>query len=170
MSAVAETASVESEPVTVRLFSVRKLFDDMPCVHRSWAHEGKCRFLHGYERSFTVEFVCSRLEEGTGFVVDFGGLKKVRALLEDQFDHTMIVAADDPYREIFEDLAAKGLVDLRIMPGAGMEAAAEWVFEEVNRLIAELTGNRVWVRSVEARESRKNAVLLSDPEGRSDGD
>jgi 6-pyruvoyltetrahydropterin/6-carboxytetrahydropterin synthase len=144
-----------------QFYAVRKLFDDLPCTHRSWAHKGKCRFLHGYERSFEIEFVCSEREVATGFVIDFGGLKGVRELLEAQFDHTTIVARDDPDMALFEMFAAKGLVDLRVMDGSGMEAAAGWVMEHTDRLIREATGNRVWVSRVEARESRKNAVVLA---------
>lgn len=141
-------------------FSVTKLFDDLPCTHRSWAHDGKCAFLHGYERSFEIEFGCRELEPKTGFVVDFGDLKDVRSLLQDQFDHTTLIAADDPQREVFEELRRSGVIDLRIMDHTGMEGAAEWVHEQVDGLIRERTSGRVRVLRVVARESRKNAVVF----------
>lgn len=144
-------------------FSVTKLFDDLPCTHRSWAHDGKCAFLHGYERSFEIEFGCRELEPKTGFVIDFGDLKEVRTLLQDQFDHTTLVAADDPQRELFEGLSRAGVVDLRVMDHTGMEGAAEWVHEQVDRLVSERTSGRVRVRRVVARESRKNAVVFQGP-------
>ncbi|MFE6774975.1 6-pyruvoyl tetrahydropterin synthase family protein [Streptomyces sp. NPDC057702] len=170
MTGTTETAEARvTESPEVRLlsahrptaFSVRKLFDDLPCCHRSWAHAGKCAFLHGYERSFVVEFGCARLEPDTGFVVDFGELKSVRAALQEQFDHTTLVAEDDPQRALFEQLAAQGVVDLRIMANTGMEGAAAWVLATADRIIQESTGGRVWVTAVEARESRKNAVTLT---------
>ncbi|MFI1227510.1 MULTISPECIES: 6-pyruvoyl trahydropterin synthase family protein [unclassified Streptomyces] len=142
-------------------FTVTKLFDDLPCCHRSWAHDGKCRFLHGYERSFEVEFACVELDPVTGFVVDFSALKNVRALLNRQFDHTTLVAGNDPERPLFEELAARGVIDLRIMEHTGMEGAAAWVMDEAGRLVHEATDGRVWIRRVEARECRKNSVTLS---------
>ncbi len=145
-------------------YRVTKLFDDLPCCHRSYAHAGKCAYLHGYERSFVIEFACDRLEEGTGFVVDFGALKDVRRLLERQFDHTTVIAADDPELDLFHDLHARHLIDLRVMEHPGMEGAARWVFDEVDALVRELTGGRVRVTRVQARESRKNAVTYArDP-------
>ncbi|MFE9609916.1 6-pyruvoyl tetrahydropterin synthase family protein [Streptomyces sp. NPDC006012] len=141
-------------------FSVTKLFDDLPCTHRSWAHDGKCSFLHGYERSFEIEFGCSTVEPKTGFVVDFGELKEVRALLQAQFDHTTLIAADDPQLELFEELRRSGVIDLRIMDHTGMEGAAEWVHDNVDGLVRERTAGRVRVIRVVARESRKNAVVF----------
>jgi 6-pyruvoyltetrahydropterin/6-carboxytetrahydropterin synthase len=145
-------------------FSVVKLFDDLPCAHRSWAHGGKCAFLHGYERSFEIEFGCSEFEAGTGFVVDFSDLKEVRALIQEQFDHTTLIARDDPERELFERLERAGAMDLRIMDHTGMEGAAQWVYRNVDRLIRERTGGRVRVIRVNARESRKNAVVFRAPD------
>ncbi|MFH8886296.1 6-pyruvoyl trahydropterin synthase family protein [Streptomyces californicus] len=142
-------------------FAVTKLFDDLPCCHRSWAHDGKCRFLHGYERSFEIEFACAELDPVTGFVVDFSALKNVRALLNDQFDHTTLVAVNDPERPLFDELAARGVVDLRVMEHTGMEGAAAWVMDEAGRLVREATDGRVWIRRVEARECRKNSVVLT---------
>lgn len=145
-------------------FRVRKLFDDLPCCHRSWAHQGKCAFLHGYERSFEIEFGCAELEPSTGFVVDFGALKDIRAALQHQFDHTTLIAEDDPELALFEQLAERGVLDLRIMSSTGMEGAATWVLDKANELVGASTGGRVWATWVEARESRKNSVTLTAPQ------
>ncbi|WAX76553.1 6-pyruvoyl trahydropterin synthase family protein [Streptomyces sp. KMM 9044] len=158
-TSVARAAAPGGHPAAA--FTVTKLFDDLPCCHRSWAHDGKCRFLHGYERSFEIEFACAELDPTTGFVVDFSALKNVRDLLNRQFDHTTLVAGNDPERPLFEELAARGVIDLRIMEHTGMEGAAAWVMDEAGRLIHEATSGRVWIRRVEARECRKNSVTLS---------
>ncbi|MFL6615801.1 MAG: 6-pyruvoyl trahydropterin synthase family protein [Pantoea agglomerans] len=152
-------ADIGEFPVTA--YRVSKLFDDLPCCHRSWANQGHCAFLHGYERRFNVEFCCFTLESGTGFIVDFSGLKKIRAALCHQFDHTTLIAENDPELPLFRQLAARNIIDLRIMANTSMEGAARWVFETANKLISEETEGRVWVTSVEARESRKNAVTLT---------
>ncbi|MFD6517041.1 6-pyruvoyl tetrahydropterin synthase family protein [Rhodococcus sp. NPDC060176] len=154
-----ETASPGGYPAAA--FTVTKFFDDLPCCHRSWAHDGKCRFLHGYERSFEVEFACSALDSVTGFVIDFGALKDVRALLNRQFDHTTLVAENDPDRQLFEELDSRGVIDLRVMKHTGMEGAAAWVTEEAGRLVREASDGRVWICRVTARECRKNSVTLT---------
>jgi 6-pyruvoyltetrahydropterin/6-carboxytetrahydropterin synthase len=158
-SAVAEVARVAGGDVAC--YRVTKLFDDLPCCHRSWTHQGRCSFLHGYERTFLIEFACRELEPGTGFVVDFSALKAVRAALAEQFDHTTLIAADDPELPAFRELAARGVLDLRVMAHTGMEGAAQWVYETVDALMRQATGGRAWVTSVEARENRKNAVTLT---------
>ncbi|KDM90808.1 6-carboxytetrahydropterin synthase [Photobacterium galatheae] len=142
-------------------FTVTKMFDDLPCSHRAWAQQGKCSFLHGYERVFTIEFGCNELEKDTGFVIDFGAMKTIRALLQDQFDHTTVIAENDPELELFQALSEKQIIDLRVMHHPGMEGAAEWVFHNVDALVKRQTNHRVHVLKVEARESRKNAVTFT---------
>jgi 6-pyruvoyl-tetrahydropterin synthase len=142
-------------------FHVCKLFEGLPCCHRSWANPGRGFFLHGYERSFEVEFACTDVEPGTGFVVDFRTIKDVRSALHRQFDHTTLIAADDPHRDAFEMLADRGVIDLRIMDNTSMESSAAWAFETAERIVAEATSGRVWVSRVEARESRNHAVTLT---------
>ncbi|WP_082956707.1 MULTISPECIES: 6-carboxytetrahydropterin synthase [unclassified Mycobacterium] len=142
-------------------FHTRKLFGELPCCHRSWANGGKRFFLHGYERSFEVEFACAQTERGTGLVVDVGTVAEVRSALRYQFDHTTLIAEDDPQRDLFELLAERGVVDLRIMANTGMEGSAAWVFETAERIVGLATGGRVWVSRIEARESRNNVVTLT---------
>ena len=76
-------------------FSCSKSFEDFPCSHRQWRHEGHCRFVHGYSRSFTFWFVAKELDIN-GFVVDFSRLKPLEKRLKEQFDHTFLVNKDDP--------------------------------------------------------------------------
>lgn len=142
-------------------FHLRKRFGDLPCCHRSWSRPDKRFFLHGYERQFDVEFACAEMDPETELVVDGRYLKEVRAALRAQFDHTTLIASDDPQRELFEQLADQGVVDLRIMACTGMEASAAWVFETVERIVSQATAGRVWVSRVEAREDRNNVVTLT---------
>ncbi len=142
-------------------FHMRKLFDELPCCHRSWANLGKRFFLHGYERSFEVEFASAQTELGTGLVVDVGTVAEIRSALRYQFDHTTLIAEDDPQRDLFELLAERGVIDLRIMESTGMEGSAAWAFETAERIVAPATGGRVWISRIEARESRNNVVTLT---------
>lgn len=143
-------------------FQIRRRFDELPCCHRSWAQQGNCMFLHGYEREFDVEFSCAETEPNTGLVLDRSSLRDVRAALRHQFDHTTLIAADDPQRNLFEVLADRGAIDLRIMDDIGMERAADWVYDTAGRIVRLATAGRVWVSRVEARESRNNVVTLTE--------
>jgi 6-pyruvoyl-tetrahydropterin synthase len=140
-------------------FHMRKLFDNLPCCHRSWANQGKRFFLHGCERSFEVEFACAETESDT--VVDSTAVRVIRAALRYQFDHTTLIAADDPQRELFKLLAERGVIDLRIMDNTGMEGSAAWVFDTAERIAGLATAGRVWVSRIKARESRNHVVTLT---------
>ena len=53
--------------------------------------------------------------------MDFGGLKHIKAWLEDKFDHTLLINEDDPEMEFFKEMDRKGLCRLRVLPNIGME-------------------------------------------------
>ncbi|MEE3078384.1 MAG: 6-carboxytetrahydropterin synthase, partial [Bdellovibrionota bacterium] len=93
------------------------------------------------------------------WVMDFGDLKDVKAWLEDMFDHTFLVSQDDPYRETFQKLDEEGVIQMRVLPNAGMEGTAEFVYEKVNDMIKKKTDGRVWVTQVEVRENEKNSAM-----------
>ncbi|MEY4801255.1 MAG: hypothetical protein RLZZ213_1702 [Cyanobacteriota bacterium] len=65
-------------------YSCSKTFSGYPCCHRQWRHQGHCRFVHGYSRSFSFWFRATELDD-CGFVVDFSSLKQLEARLADQF-------------------------------------------------------------------------------------
>ncbi len=54
------------------------------------------------------------------------------------FDHTYLVAEDDPELETFVDLAKKDLVDLRIVSATGCERFAEMAFDKAEEIVRNL--------------------------------
>lgn len=141
-----------------KTFISTKRFSGFPCTHRQWKAEGHCRFVHGYSREFYFEFAASTLSK-EDWVVDFGGLKEVKAWLDHMFDHTFLAASDDPFLATFKDLDQKGVIQLRVLPNCGMEGTAQYVFHEVDQMIRQKTNNRAWVVSVEVRENEKNSAI-----------
>jgi 6-pyruvoyltetrahydropterin/6-carboxytetrahydropterin synthase len=135
-----------------------KRFIGYPCTHRQWKADSHCRFVHGYSREFYFEFAANELTEEM-WVMDFGGLKEVKKWLEHMFDHTFLVSEDDPYKETFEKLDKEGVIQMRVLPNAGMEGTAKFVYDHVNKMVCEQTGNRVWVTKVEVRENEKNSAF-----------
>jgi 6-pyruvoyltetrahydropterin/6-carboxytetrahydropterin synthase len=136
-----------------------KSFKGYPCTHRQWKAESHCRFVHGYSREFYFEFACDELSDEF-WVMDFGGLKEVKSWLEDMFDHTFLIAADDPYLEKFQQMDKDGIIQLRVMPNPGMEGTAKYVYDKVNAMVSKLTDKRVWVTKVEVRENEKNSAFF----------
>jgi len=139
-----------------------KIIDLGSCAFRQWKTDSHCKFIHGYRLQAKFWFSCTELDE-KNWVVDFGGLKGLKDILEKQFDHTLCIAIDDPLLEGFKSLHASGGCDLRIMEkGAGIERTAEWCFEAADNYIRSITNNRCWVEKVEVWEHDKNSAIVSN--------
>jgi 6-pyruvoyltetrahydropterin/6-carboxytetrahydropterin synthase len=148
-------------------FQSTKVFDGFSCVFRQWKAEGThCRFLHGYGVSFRVWF------EGEldyrNWVWDFGGMKRAKgtidglnpkAWMDYMFDHTVIMADDDPHLNTFYSLQADGLIQLRVIPAVGAEQFAKFIFEKINSFLIVETGGRVKAVKVEFMEHSKNTAI-----------
>ena len=150
-----------SVSVKVAVHRSTKTYDHsegLSCCFRQWRAQSHCNLVHGYALAFRFVFATRELD-GCGWCFDFGGLKPVRAWLHEMFDHTMLVAEDDPNLPDFKRLAEKGLVDLRVLPRVGCEAMAEHVFCNVARFVAEQTAGRVWLETVEVSEHGGNSAL-----------
>jgi 6-pyruvoyltetrahydropterin/6-carboxytetrahydropterin synthase len=147
-------------------FQSTKLFDGFSTVFRQWKAEGThCRFLHGYGVSFRVWFE-GELDE-RNWVWDFGGMKRAKgtidgmnpkAWMDYMFDHTLIVAEDDPGISGFKVMDNLGIAQVRILPTVGAEQFAKYVFEKLNTFVQEETSNRVKVVRVEFMENNKNSA------------
>jgi 6-pyruvoyltetrahydropterin/6-carboxytetrahydropterin synthase len=87
--------------------------------------------------------------------MDFGGLKLFKNWADSMFDHTLVVAKDDPMLDFFkhmneivdiesEDHLSKvpykrgALCDLRIVDGVGCEMFAKLCYDEMARILEEL--------------------------------
>lgn len=135
--------------------------EGLSCCFRQWrATHSHCQLIHGYALAFKFVFCTHELDD-RNWCFDFGDLKPVRAWLHEMFDHTMLVAADDPELARFESLARDGLIDIRVVPAVGCEATAKFVYDKVNAIVETRTNGRVWVESVEVREHGSNSATFS---------
>lgn len=94
---------------------------------RQWRAESHCRHLHGYALAVHFEFEADVLDV-RNWVVDFGSLKSLRGWLEDTFDHTLLVAEDDPLKDELCGLAGLDLCRAVVVPATGCEAFAELIY------------------------------------------
>jgi 6-pyruvoyltetrahydropterin/6-carboxytetrahydropterin synthase len=148
-------------------FQSTKLFDGFSTVFRQWKAEGThCKFLHGYGVSFRVWFE-GELDE-RNWVWDFGGMKRANGTIDGKnpkewmdymFDHTTIIAEDDPALGGFKTMNDLGIIQLRIIPATGAEQFSKYVFEKLNTFVQEETGGRVSVVRVEFMEHNKNTAI-----------
>ncbi|WP_192365510.1 6-pyruvoyl trahydropterin synthase family protein [Mesorhizobium mediterraneum] len=133
--------------------------EGLSCCFRQWkAFDSHCRFIHGYSLAFRFVFATYQLDE-RNWCFDFGALRPVKEWLKSMFDHTALVAEDDPALSHFEQLHHDGLLDLRVMPAVGCEATAKYVFEYVEQFLRQTTGERVWLESVEVKEHGGNSAI-----------
>jgi 6-pyruvoyltetrahydropterin/6-carboxytetrahydropterin synthase len=151
-------------------FQSTKLFDGFSCVFRQWRAEGThCKFLHGYGVSFRVWFE-GELDE-KNWVWDFGGMKRAKGTIDGMnpklwmdymFDHTTIIADDDPGLGGFKTMDDLGIIQLRVIPAVGAEQFAKYIYEKLNTFIQEETEGRVKITRVEFMEHAKNTAIYED--------
>ena len=147
-----------------------KVFDGFSTVFRQWkAKKTHCRFVHGYGISFKVYFE-GGLDE-RNWVWDFGGMKRAKTLIDGKqpkawmdymFDHTMIIAEDDPEVKAFQQMDAAGVAQVRIIPATGAEKFAEYIYGKLNEFVKTETDNRVRVIKVKFMEHGKNAAYYCE--------
>ena len=141
-----------------------KVFDGYSTAFRQWrATHSHCQYVHGYALKFKVWFV-GEIDE-KNWVCDFGCFKRngINEELANQFDHTTVVADDDPHMEIFKKMDKSRLIQLRVMKHVGCERFAEWVYELINNKMQEETAGRVSVIKVEAFEGGTNNSAIYKP-------
>tara|TARA_R110000751_G_scaffold1379_8_gene5208 strand:+ start:4604 stop:5068 length:465 start_codon:yes stop_codon:yes gene_type:complete len=151
-------------------FSSSKVFDGFSTVFRQWkAEDTHCRFLHGYGISFKVYFE-GELDE-RNWVWDFGGMKRAKTQIDGKspkewmgfmFDHTTIIAEDDPGMKGWETMDKLGVIQLRVIEATGAEKFAEYIYNKLNIFVAAETEGRVRVTKVKFMEHGKNAAYYSE--------
>ena len=151
-------------------FQSSKVFDGFSTVFRQWkAEDTHCRFVHGYGVSFKVYFEGDL--DHRNWVWDFGGMKRAKTKIDGKspkewmdymFDHTMIIAQDDPWVEAFQQMDEAGVAQVRIIPATGAEKFAEYIYTKLNAFVKTETDGRVRVSKVKFAEHGKNAAYYSE--------
>ena len=131
-----------------------------PVAYRQWKADSHCNLIHGYALSFHFEFECDTLD-ARNWCMDFGGLKPLKGLLEDWFDHTLLVAQDDPMREHLLNLGKLKLAKITGVEKTGCEGIADFLYEYINTIFLPNYGekDRVWCSKVEVRETDANMAM-----------
>ena len=151
------------------MYKSRKKFDGFSTCFRQWrANTTHCQYLHGYDVEFEVTFEGDL--DHRNWVWDFGGMKRAKNLIENKqpkewmeymFDHTVIVAEDDPELDNFRDMHDRGVIQLRVIPAVGAEKFAEYLYHKLNDFVQLETEGRVKVVKVKFMKNHKNSAIYA---------
>ena len=78
------------------------------------------------------------------------------------FDHTVILAEDDPDKKLFGEMQAAGMIQLRVIEATGAEKFAEYIYNKLNDFVHEETEGRIRVTKVKFMEHGKNTAYYSE--------
>lgn len=131
----------------------------LSAAFRQWRADSHCKYIHGYALAFRFEFEAEELDV-RNWVVDFGGLKGLKKMLEDTFDHKLVVAKDDPELEWFREAQRRGIADIVEVEAGGCERFAELVFECTDQWLKDAGfAPRCKLLSVEVKEHGANSAI-----------
>lgn len=149
--------------ITYKYTSTKEYIDSFPCAYRQYLTDSHCQKIHGYSFSMKFYFGANDLD-ARNFVADYGGLKELKAILESQFDHTLLVSESDPHLDWYKEAEKRGIANLTILPRLGCEGLADMLYKYVNGVyIPDMWGKaeaeRIWCYRVEVRETQSNMAF-----------
>ncbi len=140
------------------MFEVTKTYGNergISCAFRQKGAKSHCRHLHGYALGFRFTVRAKSLDSNN-WVYDFGAFKSIEAYIRENFDHTIVVAKDDPIIPTLRELVDLDAIDMVVFDKVGCEAFAEHLFTVFAPQVAENTSNRAWLAKVEVFEHGSN--------------
>jgi 6-pyruvoyltetrahydropterin/6-carboxytetrahydropterin synthase len=163
MQNIGEIMQNKNQPITYKYTSTKEYVDAFPCAYRQWRADSHCNLIHGYSFSMKFYFGTNDLDV-RNWAADYGGLKELKKELENNFDHTLIVAEDDPELATFKLLQEKKMAKIVVLPALGCEALADNLYKYVNavyipQMWGESEANRLWCYRVEVRETQSNMAF-----------
>ena len=130
----------------------------LSAVFRQPNAHSHCKLLHGYSLSFKFTFGCDKLDE-RNWVVDFGGLKPLKAWLEDTFDHKVVIDVNDPKKNDLLMLETQGLANIVQLDGVGVEKFSEHAWRFADKLVRDMSDNRCYCVKAECAEHGANSAI-----------
>lgn len=150
-------------------FYSRKRYEGFSTIFRQWkADTTHCSRIHGYDVYFDITFE-GELDD-RNWVADFGIMKRAKGTIDGKnpkewmdymFDHTCLVAEDDPGIGGFKTMDQLGVIQLRLLPAVGAEKFAEYIYSKLNPFIQEETEGRVKIVKVEFFENERNSAIYT---------
>ena len=131
-----------------------------PVAYRQWRADSHCNMIHGYALSFHFEFESETLD-ARNWVMDYGGLRPLKEKLEEWFDHTFLLAQDDPEYDLLKTLGDMKVAKIVEVEKTGCEGLASFIYEYINTIFLQEYGEdkRIWGCKVEVRETDSNMAM-----------
>lgn len=154
---------MSNQPVTYKYTSTKEYVDAFPCAYRQWRADSHCQFIHGYSFSIKLYFGTDELDV-RHWAADYGGLRELKTVLEEQFDHCLLVSEDDPELDWYLEAQKRGVAKLTVLPRLGCEGLADMLYKYINGVfIPDMWGPseaaRLWCYRVEVRETQSNMAF-----------
>ena len=122
----------------------------LSCCFRQWrSTHSHCSLLHGYSIGIRLMFESDTLDD-RNWVMDFGGLRAFKDWAEHMFDHTLVIAKDDPHLDLFLKMAELGLqdqggvCDIRLVEAVGCEKFAELAYHVMTDILKSFQADETW--------------------------
>ena len=126
------------------------------CAFRQWSAESNCKYLHGYSLGFKITLQSPTLDINN-WVYDFGNFSFLENWLTQNFDHTHLVAKNDPEKEMLMLLNNK-VARVIELEKISCEYFAEMTFKYIDNYLSNID---VEVISVEVSEHGSNAGIYT---------
>ena len=126
------------------------------CAFRQWSSGTDCQYLHGYSLGFKVVLESPSLDVNN-WVYDFGKFKFLEIWLKERFDHTLLVAKDDPELDLIKSLNNKAAKIIE-MDKISCEYFAEMTYKYIDEHLSNID---VEVISGEVSEHGSNAAIYT---------
>lgn len=109
--------------------------------HRLLNYDGNCRYLHGHNAMVEIDIAADALDH-RNMVVDFSDVKRlVKAWIDRELDHRMILQQDDPLVPI---LQAQGEPLYLLDSNPTAERLARLIFDQSRALGFNVVAVRFW--------------------------
>lgn len=121
------------------------------------ATDTHCSKLHGYSLGFKFD-IDGEVLDHRNWLFSFGEFKDIKAWLDVNFDHTTLIATDDPLWADFHSLGQKGALKMVTLEKVGCEAFAEYIYFRWSAYIEEKSNGRAHLVAVTVSEHAGNSA------------
>ena len=87
-------------------------------------------------------------------------MSELKSELKNLFDHKVVIAQDDPQRELFNKLSEAGVCELTVMESVGCERFAEVALRRANEYVNRLSNGSVECVKCEVYEHADNSAIF----------
>ena len=123
------------------------------CAFRQWSANSHCKNIHGYSLGFKIVLESPTLDINN-WVYDFGNFTFLDKWLSENFDHTLLIAKDDPEFDLLMSLNDR-TAKIVVLEKISCESFAEMTYKFIEK---ELASKNIKVVSVDVSEHGSNAA------------